>query len=93
MIGIVLFLITWYVHAHTYDIDDCDCYRRQKVIERVKVPLWVALLAIIVVFIPIVNIVAFILGAIAYAISVGDNGIVLHIEWLNKVIEFLNKKV
>ena len=94
VIGIILFLITWYVHAHTYAIDDYyNYYRKQKVIEKVKVPLWVFLLAIITVFIPILNLTAFILGIIAYIISVGEKDIELRIEWVNKVTEFLNKKV
>lgn len=94
VIGIILFLITWYVHAHTYAIDDdYSYYRRQKVTEKVKAPLWVLLLVIIAVFIPILNLIAFILGVIAYAITVGEGDIELRIEWVNKVIEFLNKKV
>lgn len=94
VIGIILFLITWYVHAHTYAIDDYySYYRKHKATEKFKAPLWVLLLAIIAVFIPILNLIAFILGVIAYIISVVEKDIEIRIEWLNKVIEFLNKKV
>lgn len=94
VIGIILFLITWYVHTHTYTIDDdYSYYRRQKVTEKFKAPLWVLLLAIIAVFIPILNLLAFTIGLIAYITFIVDDDIEVRIEWLNKVIEFLNKKV
>ena len=93
VIGIILFLITWYVHTHTYTIDDYSYYRRQKVTEKFKVPLWVLLLAIIAVFIPILNLLAFIIGVILYIAAIVEEDIEIRIEWLNKVIEFLNKKV
>lgn len=94
VIGIILFLITWYVHAHTYAIDDYySYYRKHKVTEKFKAPLWVLLLAIIAVFIPILNLIAFTIGAILYIASILEKDIEIRIEWLNKVIEFLNKKV
>ena len=93
VIGIILFLITWYVHAHTYAIDDYYSYCLKHKVTKFKAPLWVFLLAIIAVFIPILNLIAFILGVIAYIISVVEEDIEVRIEWLNKVIEFLNKKV
>lgn len=93
VIGIILFLITWYVHTHTYTIEGFSYYNQKKVVEKAKVPLWVLLLAIIAVFIPILNLIAFILGVIAYIISIGEEDIELRIEWVNKITEFLNKKV
>lgn len=94
VIGIILFLITWYVHAHTYAIDDYySYYHKHKATEKFKAPLWIFLLAVITVFIPILNLTAFILGVIAYIISVGEGGIESRIEWVNKITEFLNKKV
>ena len=92
VIGIVLFLITWYVHTHTYTIADYY-YRKQEVTEKVKAPLWALLLAIIAVFIPILNLLAFVIGVIMYTTSIVEDDIEMKIEWLDKVIEFLNKKV
>ena len=93
VIGIALFLITWYVHTHTYTIEDFSYYSQKKVVEKVQVPLWVLLLAIIAMFIPILNLLAFIIGVIVYIVFIVEEEIEVRIEWLNKVIGFLNKKV
>lgn len=61
LIGIAITLLTIFIHRHTFVQDyESGSYRR------VKFPLWLLLVFIIVGNIPIVNLAAFVIGAFIY---------------------------
>ena len=79
LIGIVLIIITIFIHTHSYDYYD----------NSLKVPTYLILIIIIVGLIPIINIITFILGLSIYITLLVGEDIKIKIE--NKFIKFLIK--
>lgn len=88
IIGLILFFITLYVHKHTYTVD----YRGN--INKTVTPVWAVILAIVVSMIPIINIILFIVGLVAYIVNYAWGDIYLTPAGvIKKLFDFLNKEV
>jgi len=88
-IGVILLLITYYIHTNTKSVDWGDNYSDIKIKRIYKV------LIIIVAFTPILNVVLFIIGLIWWMISIGFGDIVFkpNSKVLNRILNYLNEEV
>jgi hypothetical protein len=86
MVGIFLLAITIFVHKNTYDYTSD---------ERLVTPRWILILAVILTTIPVINLIAFIIGAISYIANIAESEIVFKCEdrWWKIMIEWLNKDI
>ena len=66
-IGVILIVITLFVHRHTF-IQDYEL----GYFKRLKLPIWLALLIIAIGLIPFVNFIVFIIGAMIYLMRMTD---------------------
>lgn len=95
IVGIILLTITIWVHRHTYGViheygewvTDLD--------NPAPFPMWLLLSAVAVSFIPIVNVLLFILGMMGWLINYVENDVRLGNlpKWFKSVQEFLTKQV
>lgn len=67
VIGIVMIVITLFIHRHTFVQDYERGYFR-----RLKLPIWLVFLIIGIGLIPFVNFIAFIIGGMAYIMKMID---------------------
>lgn len=95
MISVVILTITIWVHRHTYgvtykhgeyvaDLDDPSPF-----------PMWLLLSVVVASFIPIVNVVLFLIGMMGWFINYIENDVRLGNlpKWFKPVQEFLTKQV
>lgn len=94
IVGIILLTITIFVHKHTYWRER---YKKQE--HRMPLPVWLVILMAVLAFVPILNIIAFGVGLIAYCIYRGDPpyGIITYfkceLRWWRALIELLTREV
>lgn len=90
IVGIILLTITIFVHKNTYE----QGYRG-KVGDKLPTPRWLYIVAIVVAFVPILDVIAFALGLIGYCIGLGESDIVFHCEsrWWKSLMGWLTKEV
>ena len=90
MVGVILLTITIFVHKNTYSVN----YYGEKV-GKVPSPRFLYIVFIIFATIPIVNVSAFLVGTIAYLITVSDEDITFNCEykWWNSLTKWLLKDV
>lgn len=79
--GIVMLAITLFVHKHTKDYYE-DAY---------PLPFWAVLVAGVIACIPILNLVVFVAGAVAYIVNIGEGDIEFSCEatWYKRLIDLL----
>lgn len=97
IIGVIIFLITVYVHKHTYKYASYDRktgnYEVDKE-DKFPFPIWLLILIFAISFIPILNIILFIVGLIAYIIELSSEDVYfVPTGVIKKILDFLNKKV
>lgn len=68
IIGIILFAVTLYVHKHTYESKILNEYR-----DKLPCPLWLVILFFIIACVPVLGIIAFLVGMIGYIVSSTGN--------------------
>ena len=92
MVGIILLAITIFVHRNTYEYsrrsdDNCG--------DKLPFPVWFLILAIGLTAIPILNVIAFAVGVIAYFIGIGEGDITFCCKqrWWKSLLGFLTKEV
>ncbi len=90
IIGLILFFIVLYIHKHTY----YKVEYKKEYSKKVSTPIWLIIIALVISFIPILNIFAFfvVLGGFIIDYKAGDacfkpNGVI------KKLFDFLNKEV
>lgn len=92
MVGIILLAITIFVHKNTY-----EWYRRSddNCGDKLSFPVWFLILAIGLAAIPIVNVIAFLVGVIAYFIGIAECDIVFCCKqrWWKSLTGFLTREV
>lgn len=94
VVGIILLTITIFVHKHTYEKEKWDEQEH-----KMPLPVWLAILMVIIALIPIVNIIVFALGLIAYCIYRCDPpyGVTPYfkceLRWWRALIGLLTKEV
>ena len=90
IVGIILLTITIFVHKHTY-----DCGYRSKVNDKLSAPRWLYILFTLLAFIPVLNVIAFIIGAVFYCAALSECDIVFHCEskWCKSLIGWLTKEI
>lgn len=94
IVGIIMFLITLYIHKHTYIRRYYGRIRDEK---KCPSPLWAAIIALILLCIPVFGIIVFVVGLISYSIYLSGameteiyfkpTGVV------KKIIDFLKKEI
>lgn len=84
--GILMLAISFFVHSHTYE---------WKGVNKVTIPRWAAILVVLIAFIPLINLIAFVVGIIAYIVSIQTWEITFKIKpcWLRTAIEWLMYRV
>lgn len=89
IVGIILLTITIFVHKNTYEQGYGD-----KVGDKLPTPRWLYIVAIVAAITPILNVVAFVIGFIAYCMALEDD-IVFHCEsrWWKSLMGWLTKEV
>ena len=88
LIGIILLIITYFIHKHTYIIDSIWEEKQYKPMS----PLWMWIILFIISITPFLNILMFIIGAVMYLIGLGDGFIkstYLDSVNFNKLMSFL----
>lgn len=91
MVGIILLTITIFVHKHTYE-RECG----GKLGDKLPFPMWMMLSFVVLAAIPLVNIIAFIVGALVYGLQYDEyDGILFHCEsrWWKSFTGFLTREV
>lgn len=93
IVGIILLTITIFVHKHTYWRKS---YREQE--HKMPLPVWLFTLMVIIAFVPILNITAFVIGLIAYFVYRWDplcaeTYFRCELRWWGALIGFLTKEV
>lgn len=66
-IGVIMIVITLFIHRHTF-IQDYELGH----FRRLKLPIWLAFVIIVVGLIPFVNFAAFVIGAMVYLMRMTD---------------------
>lgn len=81
--GIIMLAITLFVHKHTKDY--CE--------NALPLPLWAVLIAGVIACIPVINLAAFISGAVIYIINIAEGDIEFSYEakWYDSLIEVLTR--
>lgn len=88
-IVVILLLITYYIHTNTKSVDWDDTYSDIKIKRIYKI------LIIIVAFIPILNVVLFIIGLLWWMSSIGFGDVVFkpNSKVLNRILNYLKEEV
>ena len=89
IVGIILLTITIFVHKNTYEQE-----YRGRVGNKLPTPRWLYIVAIVLTLTPILNVIAFAAGIIAYCMALEDD-IVFHCEsrWWKSLMGWLTKEV
>lgn len=79
--GMVMLAITLFIHKHTKDYCE-DAY---------PLPLWAVLVAGVIACFPIINLVVFVVGALAYLVNIAEGDIEFSYEatWYKRFIDLL----
>lgn len=95
IVGIILLTITIWVHRHTYGVTWEHGEYVADLDNPASVPMWLLLSVVVVSFIPIANVLLFILGMMGWLISYAENDVRLGNlpKWFKSVQEFLTKQV
>ena len=97
IVGIILLTITFFVHKHTYWKEDSWSGEGQE--HKMPLPVWSVILMVIIAFVPILNILVFAVGLIAYCIYRLDppDGVIPYFRcecrWWRALIRLLTKEV
>ena len=96
IISIILLLISYWIWSHIYSYTPAWENHKRVYIkeERVKAQLWVYVLYIILLFIPLVNVVIFVVF-LALIANINDNDFRFFLEddYISKIIKYLTKEV
>lgn len=95
IVGIILFTITIWVHRHTYGVTWEHGEYVADLDNPAPFPMWLLLSVVAVSFIPIVNVILFILGMMGWLINYAEDDVRLGNlpKWFKSVQEFLTKQV
>lgn len=95
VIGIIIFIISLLVHKSTYEYRTWNSSNlNYKYEDKLKFPLWLLLVFIILSFIPILNLMYFIVGLIIYVLGIFNSEIYFKpYGFLEKIIKLLNKEI
>lgn len=97
IIGIVFFLITFYVIKHTYEdryFDYKEKVYKYKESDKVYLAIGWYILILIVYLVPILNVATFLVALIGYIVYIVDNDIYFNPTGIvKKICDFLSKKV
>lgn len=95
IVGIILLTITIWVHRHTYGVTWEHGEYVADLDNPAPFPMWLLLSVVAVSFIPIVNVILFILGMMAWLINYAEDDVRLGNlpKWFKFVQEFLTKEV
>ena len=90
MVGIILLTITIFVHKNTY-----SCDLDGEIVGKVPSPRFLYIVFIIFSTIPVVNVIAFIMGVIMYTLIITDDDITFHCEyrWWKALVRWLLKEI
>lgn len=91
IVSIILLTITIFIHKHTYDFS----YGKPSEDDKLEFPMWLLLTVIVIAAIPILNLVAFLVGLIAYIANLCEREIEFHCEsrWWKSLMGWLTKEV
>lgn len=104
IVGLILFLITLFVHKHTYkrQYENKFCFTGEY-FTKLKTPLWLVLIIFIISCIPYLNIIGLVVGGCIYLCAISTskygNGKSLYLfrvkedSILDKILKFLNKDI
>jgi len=95
IVGIILLTITIWVHRHTYGVTLEHGEYVADLDNPASVPMWLLLSVVVVSFIPVANVLLFILGVMTWLISYAEDDVRLGNlpKWFKSVQEFLTKQV
>lgn len=95
IVGIILLTITIWVHRHTYGVTWEHGEYVADLDNPAPLPMWLLLSVVVVSFIPIVSVLLFILGMMAWLINYAEDDVRLGNlpKWFKSVQEFLTKQV
>lgn len=104
IVGLILFLITLFVHKHTYKRHyKNEFYCKGEYFTKLKTPLWLVLIIFIISCIPYLNIIGLVVGGYIYLCTISTsnygNGKSLYLfrakedSILDKILKFLNKDI
>lgn len=95
IVGIILFTITIWVHRHTYGVIREHGEYVADLDDPAPFPMWLLLSVVVASFIPVVNVILFIVGIIEWLISYAEDNVRLGNlpKWFKSVQEFLTKQV
>lgn len=97
ILSILFIVITTYVHKHSYTYRNWDINIEDweyKEDDRLKLPLWLFLVGVIILLIPIFNIIVFIIGGVMYILSYYTDDIYFHPTGIvKKITEFFSKEL
>lgn len=95
IVGIILLTITIWVHRHTYGVTWEHGEYVADLDNPAPFPMWLLLSVVAVSFIPIVNVILFILSMMVWLINYAEDDVRLGNlpKWFKSVQEFLTKQV
>ena len=96
IVGAIVLTITIFVHRHTYGTGYVSGGRWEiNYDDPAPSPRWAYIGAAIAAFIPIINIILFVLGGLAWGITYASNEIRFGNppKWLKSIIDFLTKEI
>lgn len=95
MVSAIILTITIWVHRHTYGVIDVHDEYVADLDNPAPFPMWLLLSAVVVSFIPIINVLLFLMGIIGWLISYSEDDIRLGNlpKWFKSVQKFLTKQV
>ena len=91
--GLIMLAITIFIHKHTFTV--VYSYKSSTTYRKAPFPMWMLLFIIIISIVPIVNIIAFLIGVISYCMGLAEEDIIFRCElkWYTKIVKFLTKEV
>ncbi|MBQ7430684.1 MAG: hypothetical protein IJV29_18920 [Butyrivibrio sp.] len=92
MVGIVLLTITIFVHRHSYE-RGCNKNKRG---DKLPFPMWLMAIMVFLSLIPVINLMAFGIGAFVYCMNYNNyEGVLFHCEarWWKALVGFLTREV
>lgn len=96
ILSVIMLLISYWIWSHIYSYNPAWENHKRVYIkeERIKAQLWVYILYIILLFIPIINVVIFIVF-LALILNIDDNDFRFFLEndYISKIIKYLTKEV
>lgn len=95
IVSVIMLTITIWVHRHTYGVTRKHGEYVADLDNPAPFPMWLLLSVVVASFIPIVNVILFLIGILAWFISYAEDDVRLGNlpEWFKSVQEFLTKQV